>query len=72
MYKSWFEFDRKNTSKGIYDKLKSNEKEIIDKFEDYLLIGASPIRAKEGIREVLRFQAITGVSLILLKNSLHS
>ncbi len=67
MTKSWFEFDRKITSKGICESLESNEKIIIDNFETKLLGGCSSIRAKEGIRELLRFKEITGKDLDNIK-----
>ncbi len=63
MDNGWFSFDRKTTSKEIYISLNQNEKDIIDTFKDYLLISCSPIRADEGIREVLRFRKITGKEL---------
>lgn len=61
MRKKLFAFSDKITSKGLYDSLSNEEKKIVDGFRDYMLITASPIRAGEGIREVLRFRKIVGV-----------
>ena len=63
MRKKLFEFSNKVTSKEIYESLSKNEKAIIEKFRDYCLIFASPIKAKEGTREILRFRKVVGVRL---------
>lgn len=58
-----FSYDNKTTSKKLYDKLNKQEREHLDKFRDYLLISASPMRTEEAIREVLRFKVIIGKTL---------
>jgi len=58
MRKKFFEYTRERTSISIYEKLPKEEKEILDKFEDYLLISASQKRCDEAKREVLRFREV--------------
>lgn len=59
MKKSWFDYDRTITSKGLFEKLNIEEKNRLNKFKDYLMISASESRADESLREILRFQRIT-------------
>jgi len=60
MKTEWFEFTQQRTSQEIYNKLSQIEKEILNKYKDYILISAGEMRAKESIRELLRFRKITG------------
>ena len=64
MRKELFEYSKDLTSIQLYEKLSQEEKEILDKFKDYLLISASEERSKEAIREILRFKEVVEKDLI--------
>jgi len=58
MRKTFFEYTRERTSKSIYEHLDKEEREIIDKFRDYMLISASEKRCDEARREILRLREV--------------
>lgn len=60
MVRAWFDYGKKISSRGIYNKLSEEEKTLIKKFKDYMLISAGKTRVDEAEREVLRFKEITG------------
>lgn len=62
MPKSWFEYGE-ITSESLFNSLPKQEKDILDRFKNYMLISASEERADEGQREVLRFREITNKPL---------
>ena len=65
---AWFEFVGENHSKEFYDKLSKEEKEILNKWKSKILANASEERAREGLRELLRFRAVVGKSLNNISN----
>lgn len=65
MRKSWFEYGE-FTSQSLYNVLSEKEKQHLQRFKDYLLISASEGRAKESLREILRFKRIVGKDLFSL------
>lgn len=58
MRESWFDYGEIK-SEDLLKSLPKIEKEQLSKFKDYMLISASPSRANESLREVLRFRKIT-------------
>ncbi len=60
MRKPIFEFSKEKTSEKLYRHLSREEKEVLERFKDYLLISASEERTKEAVREILRFRVVTG------------
>jgi len=63
MSKAWFEFEKGYNSEDIYNKLDKKEKEILEKWKSKILANASEERAREGLRELLRFRVVVGKPL---------
>jgi len=59
----WLQFGKSVSSESVFKELPLEEQEILKKWKENLLTSASENRAKEGIKEILRFRKIIGVPL---------
>ena len=57
-----FEYSKDLTSQNLYRKLLRQERILLDRYKQYMLISASDERGEEAIRELLRMREVIGVS----------
>lgn len=58
-----FEFTKDKSSQYYFNKLSKEERDILNKFKDKLLVSASELRSTSAVKEVLRFRYLTGKHL---------